>query len=213
MAEPTPGTQMAPITVMSRGWPPRGVGPNRELGPPLKAGEAYTLVIGAGMTDLSGNPLPEPVYKRFRVADAVREPIAVEQWEIASPRTNSRKPLTLVFPRPLDRALLSHAIIVAAADGQTIDGQIAIDCKERRWRLTPRSPWAPGSYSVRVASGLEDVCGNSVIAAFDRPLRTGPDLAFETIGRSIPFCLVSTSLGLAAEEPRNAQRQPRRAPA
>jgi hypothetical protein len=168
----------------------RGVGPNRELGPPLKAGEAYTLVIGAGMTDLSGNRLPEPVYKRFGVADAIREPIAIEQWEIAPPQTNSRQPLTLVFPRSLDRALLSHAITVAAADGQTIDGQIAIDRDERRWRLTPRSPWAPGACSVRVASGLEDVCGNSIIAAFDRPLRASGDLAFETIGRSIPFCLV-----------------------
>jgi hypothetical protein len=168
----------------------RGVGPNRQLGPPLKAGEAYTMVIGAGMTDLYGDRLPEPVYKRFRVADAIREPVAVEQWEIASPRTNSRQPLTLIFPRPLDRALLSHAITVASAEGQAIHGQIAIDGDEAQWRLTPTSPWAPGAYSVRVASCLEDVCGNSVIAAFDRSLRTGGDFTFETIGRSIPFCLV-----------------------
>jgi hypothetical protein len=60
----------------------RGVGPNRELGPPLEAGHVYTLAVGAGMVDLSGRQLPETVYKRFRVTDAVREPIAVEQWKI-----------------------------------------------------------------------------------------------------------------------------------
>jgi hypothetical protein len=88
----------------------RGVGPNRELGPPLKAGQVYTLAIGAGMTDLSGSQLPKTVYKHFRVTDAVREPIAVEQWKIVSPLANSRQPLVLMFPRPLDWALLRFGI-------------------------------------------------------------------------------------------------------
>jgi hypothetical protein len=168
----------------------RGVGPNRELGPPLQAGEVYTLVVGAGMTDLSGSKLTEPVYKRFRVTDAVREPIAVEQWKIVSPVTNSRQPLMLMFPRPLDWALLSHSITIASKGEQSIDGHIVIDQCERRWSFTPTSPWAAGSYYVRVASNLEDVCGNSVIAAFDRPLRSGSDLACESANRSISFQLV-----------------------
>jgi hypothetical protein len=51
-------------------------------------------------------------------------------------------------------------------------------------------PWSAGNYEIRVASSLEDVCGNSVIAAFDRPLRSGSNLASETVTRSIPFQLV-----------------------
>jgi hypothetical protein len=168
----------------------RGVGPNRELGPPLKTGHVYTLTVGAGMTDLSGGQLPETVYKRFRVRDAVREPIAVEQWKIVPPVTNSRQPLVLIFPRPLDWALLSHTITIASTCEQSIDGRIVIDQCERRWSFIPTSPWAAGSYHVRVASGLEDICGNSVIAAFDRPLRSGSDLAYEVASRSIPFHLV-----------------------
>jgi hypothetical protein len=35
----------------------RGVGPNRELGPPLKVGDEYALVAGSGLVDLSGEPL------------------------------------------------------------------------------------------------------------------------------------------------------------
>jgi hypothetical protein len=168
----------------------RGVGPNRELGPPLKTGQVYTLAVGAGMTDLSGIKLPETVYKRFRVTDAVREPIAVEQWRIVPPVTNSRQPLVLMFPRPLDWALLLHTITIASACEQSIDGQIVIDQCERRWSFTPTSPWVSGSYHVRVASSLEDVCGNSIIAAFDRPIRSGSDLAYEVASRSLPFYLV-----------------------
>jgi hypothetical protein len=167
----------------------RVVGPNRELGPPLKAGQVYTLVVGAGMTDLSGRQLPETVHKRFRVTDAVREPIAVEQWKIVPPEINSRQPLVLMFPRPLDWALLSHTITIASKSEQSIDGQIVIDQCERRWSFTPASPWAVDSYYARIASSLEDICGNNVIAAFDRPLRSGSDLAYEVASRSIPFYL------------------------
>jgi hypothetical protein len=167
----------------------RGVGPNRELGPPLKTGQIYTLAVGAGMTDLSGSRLPETVYKRFRVTDAVREPIATQHWRIVPPKTNSRRPLVLIFPRPLDWALLSQTITIASACEQSIDGQMVIDQCERRWSFTPASPWAAGCYHVRVASSLEDVCGNSIMAAFDRPFRPGSDLAFEVASRSIPFHL------------------------
>jgi hypothetical protein len=168
----------------------RGVGPHRELGPPLKIGQVYTLAVGEGMIDSCGNQLPEAGYKRFRVADAVREPIAVEQWKIVAPMTHSRQPLVIMFPRPLDWALLWQTITIASAREQTINGQIEIDQCEKRWSFIPTSPWIAGSYDVRVASSLEDVCGNNITAAFDRPLRPGTDLAYEVAGRSIPFRLV-----------------------
>ena len=173
----------------------RGVGPNRELGPPLKTGGVYTLAVGAGMTDLSGSQLSKTVYKRFRVTDAVREVIAVEQWKVVSPATNSRQPLVILFPRPLDWALLSRTITIAWKGEQLIEGQIVIDEDETRWSFTPTSPWAAGSYQVRVSSSLEDVCGNSVIAAFDRPLRSGSDLAYEVADRLISFHLVQGAWG------------------
>jgi hypothetical protein len=166
----------------------RGVAPNRELGPPLKAGQEYTLAIGSGMVDLSGRPLPKTYHKRFRVTEAVREHIAVEQWKIAPPLTMSRQPLVLEFPRPLDWALLSHAISIASGD-RLIDGQITIDQCERRWSLTPTSAWAPGCYQVSIPPSLEDVCGNSVLAPFDRPLRSGRDLLCEVVPPSLAFHL------------------------
>lgn len=167
----------------------RGLGPNRKLGPPLKAGQEYTLAIGSGMVDFSGRPLRESLYKSFRVTEAVREPIAVECWKILPPATKSHQPLALMFPRPLDWALLWHTITIASDVGQPIDGRIAIDQDERRWSFTPTLLWTAGSYCVRIASGLEDVCGNSLVAAFDRPFRSGGDFATGGASRSIPFRL------------------------
>ena len=165
----------------------RGVGPNRELGPPLKAGQEYTLAIGAGIVDLSGHRLREIFYKRFRVTEPVREHIAVEQWRIAPPACKTRQPLVLNFPRPLDWALLLQAITVVSADEQSIEGRIAIDQCEKRWSFTPTFPWGKGHYHIYVASGLEDVCGNSTIAAFDRPIQSASHLAYEVANRSISF--------------------------
>lgn len=167
----------------------RGVGPNRALGPPLQAGEKYTLVIGPGMMDSHGRPLGNNVYKTFQVTAPVREPVAVQHWKILPPATKTHQALVLLFPRPLDWALLLRTITVASDGGQRIDGRVTIDQGERQWRFVPESPWVAGSYSVRIASGLEDVCGNSLLGAFDRPLRSTTDLIGDTANRSIPFHL------------------------
>ena len=167
----------------------RWVGPNRELGPPLKAGQRYTLAIGSGMVDLSGRSLRQSFYKPFLVTEAVREPITIAHWKILPPATKSRQPLAIKFPKPLDWALLRHAITITPEYGSPILGRIAIDQDERQWSFTPTVFWVAGSYSVRVASCLEDVCGNGLVAAFDRPLRSGSDLTIETADCLIPFHL------------------------
>ena len=154
----------------------RGVGPHRELGPPLVSGRCYTLVVGAGMLDAGGQPLAGPREKRFRVTAPVREAIAIEQWRLLPPAANTREALVLQFPGPLDWALLTTAITVT---GQRVEGHVSIDEAETRWSLIPATPWAAGSYKVLVQCDLEDVCGNSTLAAFDRPLRQGSDLRHE----------------------------------
>lgn len=168
----------------------RGVGPNRKLGPPLKSGRIYTLTVGSGMTDLTGNQLAKTVYKRFYITDAVREHIAVEQWKIVPPEPSSHRPLVLTFPRPLDWAMLSQSITILSTDKQLIEGRAVVDQCERRWSFTPTSSWSSGNYHVHIASSLEDVCGNTVFAAFDRPLRSGSDFAYGVANHSIPFQVV-----------------------
>lgn len=168
----------------------RWVGPNLELGPPLKAGQKYTLEIGSGMTDLYGRPLREPFRKDFVVGDPKREHISVESWNILPPVTGSREALVLMFTSPLDWALLFHTITIASADGSVIGGQVVVDQCERRWSFTPTSPWITGVYHIRVGSSLEDVCGNSITGAFDRSLRRDPHLVTGMKGSSLSFQLI-----------------------
>jgi hypothetical protein len=165
----------------------RWVGPNVELGPPLKAGEKYILEVGAGLTDLYGRPLGASFRKHFIVGEPIREPISVGSWQIVSPLAGSRQPLVLTFPEPLDWALLFHTIKIQSADGLAMDGRIIIDQCETRWTFTPTSPWKSGFYFLRVESGLEDVCGNNLTGAFDRLLRTELNLAREVNGSSVCF--------------------------
>ena len=149
----------------------------------------YTLAIGSGMVDLYGRPLRQGFYKKFRVTEPVRERISFEEWRILPPATKSYQPLALQFPKPLDWALLWYAITIASERGQRIDGQNTIDEGEKRWSFAPTSPWNAGLYYIRIAPVLEDVCGNSLFGAFDRPLRTIQELVFNRENCSIPFRL------------------------
>jgi hypothetical protein len=171
----------------------RWVGPNVELGPPLKAGETYTLEIGSGMIDLHGRQLGERFRKRFLVADPVREHISVKSWELLPPVTGSRQALVLLFKNPLDWALLFQTITVRSAEGDVIAGKVAVDQCERRWSSTPASPWVAGVYQICVRSSLEDVCGNSIGGAFDRPIASAPNPATWTDDASLVFQLTGRS--------------------
>jgi hypothetical protein len=168
----------------------RWVGPNVALGPPLKTGQKYTLEIGSGMIDLHGRPLRECFRKDFVIGDPIRERLSVESWKILSPVTGSREALVLEFTRPLDWALLLQMITIEAADGSVIDGRVVVDQYERRWNFTPTSPWAAGAYHIRIGSSLEDVCGNNLSGAFDRPLRKNSHLIREINSFPLIFQLI-----------------------
>jgi hypothetical protein len=148
----------------------------------LKAGQEYTLEIGSGMVDLYGRPLRERFRKQFLVGNGVREPVSVDQWKILPPVTGTRQALVLMFTSPLDWALLLQTITIESADGLVIDGGVAVDQCETQWSFTPTSPWMAGVYHIRAGSGLEDLCGNTITGAFERPLRSGPHVATEING-------------------------------
>jgi hypothetical protein len=167
----------------------RWVGPNLELGPPLKVGQMYSLEIGSGMQDQHGRPLRDRFHKRFLVGAPVREHISAEDWKILPPATGSRQALVLMFPSPLDWALLLQMITIESIGSAVIDGQVEVDQSERRWSLVPRSPWTAGVYHIRVGSNLEDVCGNNITGPFDRPLRKDGNLVRERKGSSLSFQL------------------------
>jgi hypothetical protein len=165
----------------------RGVGPNRILGPPLKASQRYTLAVGPDMIDVYGRPLREGFSKSFTVSEADRAPIDITAWKIRPPTVDSHEPLEVVFPTALDWAQLWHGITVASADREQMSGRIEVDRGETRWHFTPDVPWRVGAHSVHVSPDLEDACGNTPYAPFDGPLRSANELDVEKAVRSVLF--------------------------
>ena len=169
--------EMRQLTVLlDPGRLKRGVGPNRELGPPLKLGAQYTLVIGSGMKSAAGLPLSRPLHKRFSVTEAIREPLDIDAWTLSIPAYASVEPLVLEFGRPLDRALLFTTLALVSPAGHVMGGRIVVDRGERRWSYTPDAPWVSGHYGIRVSDSLEDVCGNDTAGPFDRSRQSEPSL-------------------------------------
>jgi hypothetical protein len=144
-----------------------GLKPREELGPVLRGGETYTLVINPAWPDAEGQPLESPYRKSFRVGPPDHTPPDPSAWVFHVPAAGSRQALELTFPEPLDRALTARLITIDDREGHPVPGEVAVTDQETRWRLTPDRPWAAGDYRVTVNKDLEDLAGNSVGRAFE----------------------------------------------
>jgi hypothetical protein len=184
----------------------RGVGPNVALGPPLRKGNRYTLVIGSGMIDAIGNPLRGSFAKSFRVVAAIRTAIDPRQWMVSLPVSGTRRPLELTFPAPLDQALLSREVRLVGADQKPVAGDIAIDRHETRWAFTPASPWQPGSYHVEIGPSLEDVSGNTIWAPFDVDERNDPAWRHAPRRASLPVIICPDQIAQLQQGPSDKRR-------
>lgn len=165
----------------------RSVGPNRMLGPPLQAGQRYTLRIGSGMIDGHGQPLPKDFSKTFLVAAAQRERISVGSWTVRPPSGESREAIAVTFPQPLDWMQLWSGILVVSETHSPIAGRIEIDSGGIQWRFIPEAPWRTGMYRLLVASALEDICGNTPDGPFDGPIRQAEVLSRENSMYAVDF--------------------------
>jgi hypothetical protein len=158
----------------------RGVAPGEVLGPPLRQGESYRLVVDAGMRDGSGLALGQPFERRIRVTVPDREPPRFEAIRVMAPGAASA-PLVVELPEPLDEALLHRLMWVEGAAGQVVAGASIVTQGETRWSFRPERPWSPGRYALRVHPALEDRAGNRFDRAFDRDRGQGaPDPGQET---------------------------------
>jgi hypothetical protein len=145
----------------------RGLRPREELGPVLEAGKSYSLVIDRGWLDAAGNPLKVGYQKNFRVGQPDESSPDLKTWTIQAPRSNSRDPLEVRFPKALDRALLDRLIWVQNAEAKKVPGQVTVSESECRWQFVPVSEWREGDHRLVVGTELEDVAGNSVASPFE----------------------------------------------
>ncbi len=144
-----------------------GLMPRREDGAVLESGKRYTLQILDTWKDDQGRPLRGSFEKQFIAIEPDGESPQVETWQLKLPAANTRVPLRIDFPEPLDEALLQRLIEVFRNGGQSIAGRATVSPGERSWLFTPEQPWTSGLYLLRVGTILEDLAGNSVGRPFE----------------------------------------------
>ncbi|MCI0488315.1 MAG: Ig-like domain-containing protein [Blastocatellia bacterium] len=165
----------------------RGVLPLEEIGPALEEGKSYALVIDREWIDATGNPLKESFQKVFKVGPPDREPPDPARWQIASPKSYTREPLTVVFPEPMDHALAERVIYVTNDAGAIVEGNISLDTEERRWIFVPGGPWPRGAYNLKIISTIEDLAGNNIGKPFEVDVFDGVQRRLSTSTVKLPF--------------------------
>jgi hypothetical protein len=73
----------------------------------------------------------------------------------------------VIFPKPLDHAMLERVVIVTDESGHPLEGTIAVTEKETLWSFTPKQTWKAGRYHLTADTALEDLAGNSVGRPFE----------------------------------------------
>jgi hypothetical protein len=161
----------------------RGLRPHDEVGPPLRAGISYRLVVDAGWSDAEGLPLKAPFEKRFSTFAADRTSPDPDDWVLEAPASGGREGVVLAFPEPFDHGLLTRVLHVRDAGGRRLPGRVEIGEGERRWTFSPDLPWAAGNYEIVVETLLEDLAGNNLRYVFDTDLNQpgGPEIEEEAI--------------------------------
>ncbi len=141
-----------------------------EAGPSLTAGRKYTLRINQAWMDAGGFKLGDKFEKQFAVVASDDEQLDPQKWKIESPSTHTA-PVVLAFDEPLDHALLTRVLEVKHRDGSTIPGTVELADHESKWVFTPKKPWGTGTYSIEVATLLEDLSGNSLAKPFEAKMQ------------------------------------------
>ena len=145
----------------------RGLKPREDLGPALEEGKDYVLVVDRRWLDAQGFPLVAELRKSIKVVAPDNEPPNEKKWRLQPPAAGQRAPLAVLFPEPLDRALLERMIWVVDVQEEMVAGQVQIDQQETRWQFTPARPWRKGNYRLIADTALEDRAGNSLGRPFE----------------------------------------------
>jgi hypothetical protein len=168
----------------------RGILPNEQMGRSLIEGRAYTLVVSREWRDAQGMPLKEEFRRRFTAGAPDERALDQKTWTIGAPRRDTRDPLIVAFPEPLDHGLLLRALGVVDGSGRPIDGERRVEAGETRWAFIPGEPWRQGAYYLIALTILEDLAGNRIGRAFEVDEFTRADESAEEERVSVPFSVM-----------------------
>ncbi len=144
-----------------------GLVPRNELGPALRPGRTYTLVVDREWRDTYGQPLSEEFRREFRTVAPDLTPIDMATWKVTLPKAGTTGAVRVEFGEPLDRALMLRSLAVRAANGRVFPGDAHAGEGDRSWSFEPEDPWPAGNYTLVALSILEDLAGNQMGRAFE----------------------------------------------
>jgi hypothetical protein len=164
----------------------RGLKPREDLGPALVEGKRYTFVIDRRWPDAQGQPLQETFRKNFTVLAPDDQPPDSKTWKLKAPAAGSSQPLVVIFPKPMDHALLQRLVWVSGR-GKRLDGAIQVCDHETRWEFTPAQPWPAGKFDLVADRRLEDLAGNSIARPFEVDLFRSVQREIQSETAAVPF--------------------------
>ena len=145
----------------------QGVNLNVELGPILREGRRYRLVVSGDWPSARGVPLGDDVTKTFQAGPADHDQPDPQRWRLEIPGAATRQPLRCDMGESLDWALLHSDLVVIDQSGTPLEGTVETVANESVWVFTPQRPWPVATFRLAVSSVLEDLAGNSVERPFE----------------------------------------------
>ena len=146
--------------------------PNRTKGLPIQEGKTYRIQIKDKWKDAEGRPLKESYQKIYHAVERDRKKPDPKQWELELPKKATRDTLYVDFKEPLDAMLVLETLEFRNADDLVIAGTSQLLKDEQLVAFYPAYAWAEGSYTLTIASKLEDLAGNNINHLFDRDLKS-----------------------------------------
>ena len=155
----------------------RGLRSSEEAGSALEEGGEYALELASAWNSVRGAPLGAPMRHTFRVSTADRAAPTPSNWSLEQTgRAGTREPLVVLFPEPLDHALLHRLLWVERENGEVLPGEVTVDQHETRWKFRPNSAWSAGKFHLQAGPWLEDLAGNRIGRPFEVDARPTPRL-------------------------------------
>jgi len=148
----------------------RNVSTNLRLGPALRNGESYRLVVEGGWPTANGAESLASFSKPFSVTTALRELPKTDVWETSVPELRTKDALRIKLDRPFDHQLLQTDIKLFSLTGEEIHGQCSVGKDETEWLFQPSDAWVNERIHIVVDSELEDVAGNNFRELLDHSL-------------------------------------------
>ena len=167
----------------------RGLLPHQQMGYPLMEGVPVTVTVDPTFRDAASQPLCAPAERHYEVAPPLRTRIDSAAWQVHPPAAATRDALKITFDRPLDRALLDHALTVHGRAGAPVQGRTTVGTTEHTWHFVPLAEWDDGNYTLAIDPRLEDLAGNSLARVFDRDLTRDEDTPLDGYSVTIDFAI------------------------